>query len=90
MANDARDAFIRATFVLAKSSPAAWAEFLAAFSAYATVELERATATTTQDMAISLGMSRRMVGLRDDFRDIETLMEKISGGRGSGIRQRQA
>lgn len=88
--SDARDAFIRATFVLAKSSPAAWAEFIVAFHGYTVVELERATSTTTTEMAISLGMSRRMVGLRDDFRDIEGLMEKISGGRGSSIRQRQA
>jgi hypothetical protein len=79
MAYRERDEFIRATYKLAKSNPAAWAEFLVAFDAYTTIQLEKATATTTEDMAISLGMSRRMVGLRDDFRNIEGLMEKIGG-----------
>jgi hypothetical protein len=76
---EVRDNYIRATFSLAKSNPAAWADFLVAFDTYTRAELEKATGTTTEDMAISLGMSRRMVGLRNDFRDIERLMEKIGG-----------
>ena len=78
--NEARNEFIRTTFKLAKSNPAEWADFIAAFNVYTIVELEMATRTTTGDMAISLGMSRRMVSLRNDFHGIEGLMEKIGGG----------
>jgi hypothetical protein len=76
--NEARNEFIRATFTLSKSDPSAWANFHLAFDAYAVSELERATATSTDDMAISLGMSRRMIDLRNDFRDIQQLMERIT------------
>jgi hypothetical protein len=74
---NAREGFIRATFALAKSQPAVWAEFYQMFNAYTVSELERATGTTTADMAVSLGMSRRMVDLRNDFRDIEEIFAKV-------------
>ena len=83
MSEKPREEFIRAVFALAKNNPSMWADFLVAFNAYTGSELERATGTTTSEMAISLGMSRRMVELRNDFRDIEKLMEMISGGRRS-------
>ena len=77
MANETRENFIRATFAMAKANPAIWAEFYLAFDSYTVSELERATGTTTTDMAISLGMSRRMVELRNDFRDIEEKFTKL-------------
>ena len=75
--SEARNEFIRATFQLSKSNPKEWIEFYDAFNAYAVSELDRATMTSTDDMAISLGMSRRMVQLRNDFREIEFLAKKI-------------
>lgn len=72
-----REEFIRITYILSRSSPMAWADFIAAFDRYTTSELEKATSTTTADMAISLGMSRRMNELRNDFRDIEILARKL-------------
>ena len=74
---DIRDAFIKAAFTLSKSDPAAWATFYQTFDDYTRAELERGTGTTTADMAISLGMGRRMVTLRNDFRDIEHIAAKV-------------
>lgn len=73
-----RDMFIKATFALAKRSPAEWAEFLAAFVVYTDQELEQGVGSTSEIMAVSVGMNRRMVNLRNDFRNIESLMEKVS------------
>ena len=75
--SEARNEFIRATFQLSKSNPKEWIEFYDAFNAYTISELDRGTMTTTDDMAISLGMGRRMVQLRNDFREIELLAKKI-------------
>ena len=74
---DTRDNFIRATFTLAKSSPMAWHDFYEALNAYTTAEIEKGLGTTTDDAMIALGMSRRLVNMRNDFRDIERLAQKI-------------
>lgn len=76
-----RDMFIKATFALAKRNPSEWAEFLIAFDAYTRDELELAAGTSTESLAVSTGMSCRMVNLRNDFRDIEVRMSKLSGSR---------
>jgi hypothetical protein len=76
--NDARNEFIRATFMLSKSDPSAWEHFYVAFSNYAANELERGIGGTTADMQVNTGMSRRMIDLRNDFRDIQTLMERVT------------
>ena len=74
----ARDDFIRATYILAKSNPQAWASFIEAFKAYTWEELEKGLTSPTNDAYISLGMGRRMRNLRDDFVGIEGLMDKIT------------
>ena len=75
----AREEFIKATFRLAKAAPHDWAEFYSRFDAYTLAELEQGISTSSAEMAISLGMGRRMVNLRNDFRDIERLADKING-----------
>lgn len=75
MASDVRDAYIRATFTLSKSDPQAWANFIEAFKAYTTEEMEKGL--SGGDPLISVGMGRRMKMLRDDFIGIQGLMDKI-------------
>lgn len=77
MSNEVRDEYIRATYRLAKAAPAQWLEFVARFDAYTMAELERGIGTSNADMAVSLGMGRRMVDLRNDFRDVDRLAEKV-------------
>jgi hypothetical protein len=72
-----RENFIRATFALSKSSPMAWFDFLEALNVYVAEEVERGLGTTTDEAMIALGMSRRIVNMRNDFRDIERLAQKI-------------
>lgn len=72
-----RDEYLIATYMLAKSAPSQWLEFVARFDAYAAMELEKGIGTSNADMAISLGMGRRIVDLRNDFRDIERLVDKL-------------
>jgi hypothetical protein len=74
---DTRENFIRATYILAKSSPMAWHDFYEALNVYTTSEIEKGLGTTTDEAMIALGMSRRLVSLRNDFRDIERLGQKI-------------
>lgn len=75
--SEARDEYIKATYRLAKSAPGEWLEFVARFDAYTLAELERGIGTSNADMAVSLGMGRRMVDLRNDFRDVDKLAEKL-------------
>ena len=75
--SEAREEFIKATYQLAKAAPSQWLEFVARFHAYTQEELEKGIGTSNQDMAISLGMGRRMVDLRNDFRDVEKLADKL-------------
>jgi hypothetical protein len=66
-----RQTYLKATYLLAKNSPAAWADFVEAFKLYTTYELERSLTTMTSEAQVALGMSRRMIELRDDFIHIE-------------------
>ena len=75
--NDVRNEYIKATYQLAKAAPGPWLEFVQRFDAYTAAELERGIGTTNADMAVSLGMGRRMVDLRNDFRDVERNAERI-------------
>lgn len=68
---EVRQAYLKATYLLAKNSPAAWADFVEAFKLYTVHELERATTTMTPDALIAMGMMRKMLELRDDFVKIE-------------------
>lgn len=72
-----RDEYIRATFELSKSSPAAWATFVEAFKNYTMYELERMLTTPTSEAQVSLGLGRRMRDMRDDFIGIEELMKRV-------------
>lgn len=74
----ARDNFLRATFVLAKSSPMAWHDFVATLNDYAMEEIEQGLKATTADTFIAVGMGRRLIELRNDFRDIETTAKKLN------------
>ena len=76
--SDVRNEYIRATFALSKSDPAAWENFLVAFASYTQYELERALSTPLGEAQVALGMGRRMIDLRNDFRDIHGLMAKIT------------
>jgi hypothetical protein len=69
--------YIKAMYRLAKAAPPAWLEFVQRFDAYTIQELEKGIGTSNADMAVSLGMGRRMVDLRNEFRDIEKLADKI-------------
>lgn len=75
--SEQREEFIKATYKLAKAAPAHWLEFVARFDAYTKAELEAGAGTSNADMAVSLGMGRRMISLRNDFRDVERLADKL-------------
>ena len=77
MSSEARDEYIRATYRLSKAAPADWLEFVARFDAYTASELETGIGTSNADMAVSLGMGRRMVDIRNDFRNVERNAEKL-------------
>ena len=76
---DAREEFIRATYVLSKRDPQAWIEFKDAFSAYAMEELERGVSVPAEPtvLAITNGMNKRMLALHNDFTNIEAIAAKI-------------
>lgn len=74
---EVRDEYIRALHRLAKAAPAQWMEFVARFDAYTAAELEKGIGTSNPDMAVSLGMGRRMLDLRNDFRDVDKIADKI-------------
>ena len=75
--SEARNEFIRATFTLSKADPAAWESFLVVFNNYAQYELERALGVPLNEAQMALGMCRKMIELRNDFRDIQQLMVKV-------------
>ena len=77
MSSEVRDAYIRATCLLSKSNPDAWATFMEAFKAYTAYELERITSATPEMAQIAIGSGRKIKELRDEFIDIEKLVEKI-------------
>lgn len=72
-----REEFLKATFVLAKSSPMAWHNFVAALDNYTRVEIERGLGATTEETMVAVGMSRRLVEIRNQFRDIEEVGHKL-------------
>ena len=75
--SEARNEFIRATYALSKRDPQAWVEFRDAFNAYTIHEMERSLTIPLQEVQVALGMNRRMLEMRNDFFDIETLAQKI-------------
>jgi hypothetical protein len=72
-----RDEYIRALYDLSKADPAKWATLVEAFKVYTAYELERALSGPSSEAHVNLGMGRRMKEMRDDFVDVETLMDKI-------------
>lgn len=72
-----REGFLRATFMLAKSSPMAWHNFVSEMDNYVKAEIERGLGATTEETMIAVGMGRRLVELRNDFRDIEAVGRKL-------------
>ena len=77
MSNEVREEYIRALFDLSKVDPAKWATFVEAFKAYTIHELERSLSTPSSEVAISFGINRCFVHIRDDFIGIQGLMDKI-------------
>jgi hypothetical protein len=77
LSTEVRDEYIRALFDLSKSDPAKWATFLEAFKAYSAHELERSLSTQASDIAVSFGINRCLIHLRDDFIQVEALMNKL-------------
>lgn len=75
--NKDREEFLKATFVLAKSSPMAWHSFVAALDNYTKSEIERGLGATTEETMVAVGMSRRLVEMRNDFRDINETGHKL-------------
>ena len=75
--SEARNEYIRTLFTLSKSDPAAWENFLVAYSNYVTAELERSLSIPLGEAQMALGMARQLVALRNDFRDIQQLMLKV-------------
>jgi hypothetical protein len=72
-----RNDYIVALYNVAKADPAKWATFVEAFRVYTAYELERGLSAPSGEAQTSIGMGRRMKELRDDFIDIESLMDKI-------------
>jgi|HubBroStandDraft_5_1064220.scaffolds.fasta_scaffold792918_2 hypothetical protein len=77
MASLERNNYIVALYAVAKTDPAKWANFVEAFRAYTIYELERITSATQDTAGIAIGFGRKMKEQRDDFNDIESLMDKI-------------
>ena len=75
---DRRDEYIRTLFTLSKSDPAAWDNFKVAFADYTAYELERALKVPVSESQMALGMSRRIIDIRDDIYNIQMLRTKIS------------
>lgn len=75
-----RMAYLRTAFVVAKNSPAAWADFLEALRLYTAAELERGASAPITEAQVVLGMNRRLIEMRDDFINIE---ERAGNGRGA-------
>ena len=77
MAGIERNNYIVALYSVAKADPAKWATFVEAFKVYTAYELERITSSTPENAGIAIGFGRKMKELRDDFIDIEGLMNKL-------------
>ena len=73
-----RDEYIRTLFTLSKSDPAAWDNFKVAFADYTAYELERALKIPALESQMALGMSRRIIDIRDDIYNIQMLRAKIT------------
>lgn len=77
MANEARDAYIRAVFELSRVSPDAWGNFVEHFKWMTVIELE-AMANAPPDRAqTAVGMAKKMKEIRDDFINVEAIAAKI-------------
>jgi len=63
--------YLRSAYLVAKNSPAAWIDFVEALKMYVASELERATTAPNSEAQVVLGMSRRLLEIRDDFINIE-------------------
>ena len=74
--NEVRNEYIRTLFTLSKSDPAAWENFVVAYRNYAQYEIERALSVPLSEAQMALGMCRKMIELRNDFRDIQMTMQK--------------
>lgn len=72
-----RESFLRATYMLAKSSPMAWHNFVAEMDNYVRAEIERGIAAPSSELMLLTGMSRRLIELRDDFHNIEAVGKKL-------------
>jgi len=72
-----REDYIQAMHSLAKAAPAQWLEFVERFNAYTLTELEQGVGVNNTDMALALGMNRRMVDMRNDFRNVDKLHDRI-------------
>lgn len=78
MVNGARTNYLRSLFTLSKSDPRAWEDFVQAFYIYVESELEQATKAPSPEAMVALGMSRRLLDIRNDIRDLTTLVQKIN------------
>lgn len=74
-----RQTYFRAAYVVAKNSPAAWADFIEALKLYTMHELERSMGAPISEAQAVLGMNRRLIEMRDDFINIE----ERANGRGA-------
>jgi hypothetical protein len=77
MSNEVREEYLRSLYDLSKVDPAKWATFVEAFRAYTMVELEKGLSTPIGLAATFIGDARRMKEQRDDFINIETIMDKL-------------
>jgi hypothetical protein len=75
--SDVRDKFLKATYLVSKASGGEWPEFIKAFDEYVIYELERMTTTPPSEVLVALGVSRNLLQLRYDFKNIETLAMKL-------------
>ena len=77
MANEYRDAYIKAVFELKRSSPEAWENFVEHFKWQTLIELERMTTSPPDHAQIAVGLGRKMKEIRDDFINVEAIAAKI-------------
>ena len=74
---EVRDAYLKALFEVSKADPAKWATFVETFKAYTDYELDRMLAGATAETLLNVGMGRRMRDLREDFKNIDLLTQKL-------------
>lgn len=77
MANKELNALIETGFRLSKSAPSAWAEFMTAYRAYVTEQVEDCTKAPSGEALTAHGRGQAYLSLRGILADLETTYKKL-------------